>query len=114
MTRPSSNVGAGAAQGHTPGKWEYTATVSFHDRPDLPCVVDEFRLVVAQCWDDGHTEEECEANARLIAAAPELLEALEDLLGWRDDSNNLHKPIEVRAAYMRARAAIAKARGVTP
>jgi len=41
----------------------------------------------------------------------ELLEALEDVLGWHDDADNLYKPIEVRAAYMRARAAIAKAKG---
>ncbi len=56
--------------GFTRGPWEYTATVSFHDRPDLPCVVDQHRLIVAQCWDDGHDEEECEANARLIASSP--------------------------------------------
>jgi hypothetical protein len=61
---------------HTPGPWASDPTVSFHDRPDLPCVVDEHRLIVAQCWDDGHSEDECEANARLIAAAPELYEAL--------------------------------------
>ena len=54
---------------------------------------------------------EAERFARLFAAAPELLEALEDVLGWHDDADNLHKPIEVRAAYMRARAAIAKVKG---
>lgn len=62
---------------HTPGPWENNPCVTFHDRPDLPCVVDEHRLVVAQCWDDGHTEEECEANANLIAASPDLFEALD-------------------------------------
>lgn len=55
----------------TPGPWASDASVAFHDRPDLPCVVDEHRLVIAQCWDDGHSEEECEANAHLIAAAPD-------------------------------------------
>ena len=43
------------------------------------------------------------ANASLIAAAPDLLEALEDLLGWQTLA-----PDDVVAA---ARAAIAKARG---
>ena len=32
--------------------------------------------------------------------------ALHDVLGWHDYSNDMHKPIEVRAAYMRARAAL--------
>jgi len=43
------------------------------------------------------------ADARLIAAAPDLLEALEDLLGWQTLA-----PDDVVAA---ARAATAKARG---
>ena len=47
--------------------------------------------------------EEWEANAQLIAAAPELLEALEEVLGWETLC-----PIDV---YEQARAAIAKARG---
>ncbi len=50
-------------------------------------------------------------DARLIAAAPELVEALREVLGWHDDADNLHKPIEVRAAYMRARALLAKIDG---
>lgn len=68
----------------TPGAWAYTATVSFHDRPDLPCVVDEQRLVIAQCWDDGHSPEECEANARLIAEAPALFKALAKVVAIAD------------------------------
>ena len=32
--------------------------------------------------------------------------ALRDCLSWHDYSNDMHKPIEVRAAYMRARAAL--------
>lgn len=39
----------------------------------------------------------------LAAAAPELREALEEVLSWHDFSDDLTKPIEVRAAYMRAR-----------
>jgi len=49
-----------------------------------------------------------EANARLIAAAPDLAEALKDVLSWHDFADDMHKPVEVRAAYMRARAALAK------
>jgi hypothetical protein len=41
----------------------------------------------------------------------ELAEALRELLGWHDDADNLHKPIEVRAAYIRARALLARIDG---
>lgn len=39
----------------------------------------------------------------LASAAPELREALRELLGWQDLANDLTKPLEVRASYMRAR-----------
>jgi hypothetical protein len=46
-------------------------------------------------------------NAREFAAENERLRAaLRDCLSWHDFSNDMHKPIEVRAAYMRARAAL--------
>lgn len=47
------------------------------------------------------------ANARLIAAAPELLAALEELLQWQFFAGGEHENQAVRTA----RAAIAKARG---
>jgi hypothetical protein len=50
------------------------------------------------------------ANARLIAAAPELLAALEDLLGEFDE-NEVGAGTSVRIG--KARAAIARARGVS-
>jgi hypothetical protein len=62
-------------------------------------------LQVAAC-PDGYVAGENEANARLIAAAPDLLEALTDLLGWQTLA-----PDDVVAA---ARAAIAKAEEVKP
>ena len=40
------------------------------------------------------------------AEIEKLRAALRDCLGWHDYSNDMHKPIEVRAAYMRARAAL--------
>jgi hypothetical protein len=39
-------------------------------------VFDEHRMIVAQLWDDGHTEDECEANARLIVLLRNNLERL--------------------------------------
>ena len=53
-----------------------------------------------------------EANARLIAAAPDLLEALRDLLSRADlDQSATHDGLENCDALARCRAAIAKATG---
>lgn len=64
---------------------------------------------IATVWRGWYGEEEAgfplEANARLIAAAPELLEACEGLLGLAERDGWLH--IAVNAA----RDAIAKAKG---
>lgn len=61
--------------------------------------------VVAEALGNYNTDSErMEANALLIAAAPDLLEALKDLLGddgWGCD----------RLTYLKARAAIRKAEG---
>jgi hypothetical protein len=46
-----------------------------------------------------------EANARLIAAAPDLLEALEEIEHWRADAGVCHFPDDVMIA------ALTKARG---
>lgn len=53
----------------------------------------------------GAEMEETKANARLIAAAPELLEALQSVLDNCLDSE------ELCAAHAKARAAVAKATG---
>lgn len=55
---------------------------------------------------DGPPDEEGEANARLIAAAPELLEALADLLCYHDVPGPVDAPLKplIDAAF----AALAK------
>lgn len=58
----------------------------------------------------GPIEEEAEANARLIAAAPDLLTALEAILLYEGE-NVSHGFDDVDAPYYTARTAIAKARG---
>jgi len=62
----------------------------------------------------ARTPEITDANARLIAAAPELFEALEDLM-WRfvDDDKDINEPDEIAPDIAFARAALAKARGET-
>lgn len=53
-----------------------------------------------------------EANARLMAAAPDLLEALEGFLDWYNYGEGHDVPQRLVAPSTEARAAIAKARGV--
>ena len=78
---------------HTPGPWVTFYKPKYNEwHVSLPC--DDSTMRVALCPDGviGSTVEECEANAHLISAAPEMLEALrkvplfgptDDNLGWR-------------------------------
>lgn len=100
--------------GHTPGPWEV-------DRyPDGRALVFCAKFENSHYGDwiadisgiaDGGSKQK--ANARLIAAAPELLEALEAcvtqllLHGWNDPADGLKSC----AALVKARAALAKAKG---
>ena len=56
--------------------------------------------------------DEAKANARLIAAAPEMLEALATLIGCAETDGMDGKSNVWRSAMIDARAAIAKATGV--
>lgn len=62
---------------HTPGPWE----VAYQDK-NGQSVVKGKHIEVATCWHHcvGSIEKEMHSNARLIAAAPDLLEALQMLL----------------------------------
>ena len=86
---------------HTPGPWHVGM------KPG-PIVYGEDGAQVAPLHVPMVPKEENRANARLIAAAPELLEALENLLEHVENRDAL-------GAYwadpMAARAAIAKAKG---
>ena len=98
---------------HTPGPWIYYADLPSQD-PDWHIVTTENRLRILANVHIEPGNQVDEANARLIAAAPELLEALVQLeeafcsVGpgmTREDRE------DSRAALIAARAAIAKARG---
>jgi hypothetical protein len=90
----------------TPGPWEVTDETCAHviRGADAPCVSNgttfRFRPFVASIWGGYH-----EADARLIAAAPELLEALELVMDRLVDKH------ETDEAAVMARAAIAKSFG---
>ena len=98
---------------HTPGPW-VGAGPSFGD--PLP----RYTTEIVTEWEDEdeqrpvictlpfrHYDHENEANARLIAAAPELLEALEEIMKQTDQRSNYL----IDHVYLIARAAIAKAKG---
>ena len=97
--------------GHTPGPWKRVAQ-------DDSVWADRFGRQVAHCMSRPgvgmlHARGEREANARLIAAAPELLDALR----WAMTRGNLTYVIRTKAnvaycdAVDAALAAIAKAGG---
>lgn len=87
---------------HTPGPWE--------------AIEDTVRArgsqrAIADCgtW---HVGTQDKANARLIAAAPDLLDALKAAVEWIDpDEPDLVNREECAADLEKARAAIAKAEG---
>jgi hypothetical protein len=61
---------------HTPGPWE----IKRHFDPGYKNISAQKHTALAQvvwCMEDEDRSPSCEANAHLIAAAPELLEALE-------------------------------------
>lgn len=100
---------------HTPGPWVVTAVGSCHgihpaasenERDDI-C-----RITPHNYHPDGWpaAKVEAEANARLIAAAPDLLAALQALVGEADLGEIDHED-ETRRLLDVARAAIAKATG---
>lgn len=85
---------------HTPGPWAI-------EEGDRETHIVGGEAILAYCPDWPCAPQEQEANARLIAAAPELLEAAESLLdvvGVRIDDPRI-------AQFDALRAAIAKARG---
>lgn len=98
---------------HTPGTWIADwATGMSNGSPQVVeyfVRVDGDDIAIASIVLDPATGQPSEANARLIAAAPELLEALIDLLHQAKLSED-----EGGWDFEQARAAIAKATGETP
>lgn len=90
---------------HTPGIWEAIGT-AVHSTSGR-------EIVFGAHMTRGADKVEQRANAKLIAAAPELLEALQVLLK-RTAPGGPEKPRDMKSlisAYEQARAAIAKATG---
>jgi len=94
---------------HTPGPWYFRAAIQegqfvVRDRGSSGGFADIARVK----GDKRSTLAQAEANARLMSAAPDLLDALETApvngLGWTDE--------ELDAWLVKARSAIDKARGL--
>ena len=93
---------------YTPGEWNRKVNENADHRQEVVAKVKG--LCVASC---GHGNEAL-ANANLIAAAPDLLAALEYMLAWTGaippSQSGIAPPTEDKATAI-ARAAIAKAKG---
>lgn len=94
---------------HTRGPWAIDGAVS---AMNLDVIYGSGRIAMMECENDEISDEELLANARLIAAAPELLAALETLAVQADEDTPSHCRTDHFAnALAEALAAIAKARG---
>lgn len=93
---------------HTPGPWEPECRSG-------DWVVISARDKNAVAWPNRPRGNEVEANVRLIAAAPDLLEALQSIADCCNEDHTA-RDYASRQAEIRgiARAAIAKATGATP
>lgn len=98
---------------HTPGPW--IATASDNGEWGIDAASGWGIATVAGSAGDGPGNDESDANARLIAAAPELLEALEHLVDQGEKQRkaavfggSLH-PFDMKGALKKAVDALAKA-----
>lgn len=100
---------------HTPGPWKARRNAAFWEVNCLRDGETEFNdcsPCVAHAWgigdEDAADGPTSAANAALIAAAPELLRALEEIMGKAEGWLNMNLPDEVgdkaRAALLKARA----------
>lgn len=102
--------------GHTPGPWHTFASGWAKERGQVEINADDGLTVAYAVTFVPSYRATSEANARLLAAAPEMLEALEAWQTYdsRDDSGP-NAGVQMMLDYDRAltltRAAIAKARG---
>lgn len=93
---------------YTPGPWFVSGPfVGPRLAPDSGIQIKVARVAGDEC------DSECIANARLIAAAPDLLAALEEAVALADQtlSEFAGRTDECQASYDKACAAIARARG---
>ena len=93
---------------HTPGPWRIDRIIAF-----APTIMANGRRVAKVFHKDGIEDEQVLANAKLIAASPDLLEACTDLVQWfydigldddhsKEDGGLPDELIQARAAIQKA------------
>lgn len=77
---------------HTPGPW---SVGRYPDDGSLAVVNEKLTIALMDQSFYGNqiSKEKCEANAQLIAAAPDMLEALQDAVNWAEAG----KPMDLLA-----------------
>jgi hypothetical protein len=112
---------------HTPGPWIINVDPRYPSEPCIDAVIDGVVWHVALCHNAAGPDDGCaEANARLIAAAPELLASLKDALPAlkaeveKHSAAAAHSATEsvdlqtARARYQTALSVLAKVEGPPP
>lgn len=96
---------------HTPGPWKLRRVTRYDIRIAPESEPEHVSIAGMAIWGE-EDREELEANARLIAAAPELLEALKELREALSDSG-ITTPYGSRLmrSFLKANAAIARVEG---
>lgn len=88
---------------HTPGPWHLSKGKNYVRKlsPTLTDAPQDYNICELNCM-VGNPE--FEANARLIAAAPDMLEALEEIAAnWGNPARALKRLASVKAAIAKAR-----------
>ena len=105
---------------HTPGPWTIAGvSLNPHEGHVIESDSADGRTIAWTCNSLDNNGEECIsqediANARLIASAPELLQALENLVASIENVDfSSHAGVYDQIPWAQAEAAIAKAKGVT-
>lgn len=96
---------------HTPGPWELRGRTVKGPHPRYE---GELRTVASAQWSKGTWKDEAEANARLIAAAPDMLQALQEMIANCDRWLETGIPAdaeESKRLYNQMAAALKKAEG---
>lgn len=105
---------------HTPGPWKWTRQYRDSLGAHAFSLVDAGGYGILSCDGEANSPQMLggrgEANARLIAAAPDLLEALEAICEMQERTYGygIDTHIELARLVVPARAAIAKATGAEP
>jgi hypothetical protein len=89
---------------HTPGQWKFSQETN---DPEWFIVTTNHGVIVANV----NANKTQEANARLIAAAPELLEALEGMVAYINSLETIPCISRAMQDVGKAKAAISKAKG---